>query len=305
MNFLKKGPEIKLSEIKVPGPVRDVYYDLKDRHLLPLAAILLIAIVVVPFALANSASEEPAEDAAGGGAVTAQGSSAGGESGELVAKSAPGLRDYKKRLEHLKSKNPFHQQYLRGEKSGEGSSGSEGGGGSSTTTGTEGSSSTGGGTGGSETESGSTQRSKITYYSYTIDVRVTSGGAQSSALTTAGGTAAKATAKKKVKVRRNLPELTMLPSREAPALTFMGPTKDGKKALMLISSDVSALFGDAKCVVGSSTCQMLALEVGLPETVVYGANNRTYKIELLKIQLVETDKLNKAPLGKPHKHPEG
>ena len=39
-------------------------------------------------------------------------------------------------------------------------------------------------------------------------------------------------------VRRNLPELTQLPSRKTPAAVFMGVTTDGKKALMLVSSNV-------------------------------------------------------------------
>jgi hypothetical protein len=320
MSFLKKGPEIKLSEIKVPGPVRDIYYDLKDRHLLPLAAILLIAIVVVPFALGRSSSGEPAGGAAGEGAVTAQSSSAGGKSSELVAKSAPGLRDYRRRLEHLKSKNPFRQQYQGGEPSGEG--GSTGGGSSTTTTETTAGEETtyeveGGGSSGSG--SGSSGSGEGTWYSYAIDVRVTTGGAEGdslgvggNSLSTDGGTVSAAPLAesggkggRKTRVRRNLPELTMLPSREAPALTYMGSTKDGKKALMLISSDVNALFGDARCVIGSSTCQLLALEVGLPETVVYGSNNRSFKIELLEIRLVESKKLQKAPIGKPRKHPEG
>ena len=68
---------------------------------------------------------------------------------------------------------------------------------------------------------------------------------------------------------------------------------------MLVSSDVDAIFGDAKCVLGSETCELLAMEPGLPETFVYGGAGRTYKIELLKIHLVETNKLNRAPLGKP------
>ena len=83
-------------------------------------------------------------------------------------------------------------------------------------------------------------------------------------------------------MRRNLPELTMLPSRETPAIIYMGSTKDGKKALMTVSSDVQAIFGDAKCVLGSETCQLLVMEPGLPETFVYGGDGRTYKIELLK-----------------------
>lgn len=333
MSFLKKGPEIKLSEIKVPGFVQDVYYDLKERHLLPLAAILLAAIVVVPFALGNSSSggEGGAGAAASAGAATATGQSSSGGAEELVAKSAPGLRAYQRRLDHLKSKNPFRQQYRNGEKSGEGGSAGAGSGGGSTGT-TSGGETTGevegggsGGSGGSGNSSGGSGNSsgghgELTWYSYAIDVKVTTGGAEGNSLSSDGGTATGALAEeaeggesggkggsggRKTQIRKNLPELTMLPSREAPALTYMGSTKDGKKALMLISSDVTALFGDAKCVIGSSTCQLLALEVGLPETVVYGANNRTFKIELLKIRPVATKKLNKAPIGKPHKHPEG
>lgn len=322
MNFLKKGPEIKPSEIKVPGFVQDVYYDLKERHLLPLAAILLAAIVVAPFVLSSSSSSGEQGEAAAEGAATATAQSAGGAE-ELVAKTGPGLRDYRRRLNHLKSKNPFRQQYRRGEKGGEGG----GSGATSTTTTVEASAGEettyeveAGGTGGSGS-SGGAGSGEGTWYSYAIDVKVTTGGAEAQKLATGGnglsmdgGTASAALAEepggggkrgKKTKIRKNLPQLTMLPSREAPALTYMGSTKDGKKALMLISSDVTSLFGDARCVIGSSTCQLLALEAGLPETVVYGGNNRVFKIELLEIHLVKSKKLNKAPIGKPRKHPEG
>jgi hypothetical protein len=108
-------------------------------------------------------------------------------------------------------------------------------------------------------------------------------------------------AEKEATVRHNLPELTMLPSRKTPAVIYMGSSKDGKKALMLVSSDVKAIFGDGKCVLGSQTCELLALEPGLPETFVYGGAGKTFKIEILKINLVEADKLNRAPLGKKKK----
>jgi hypothetical protein len=306
MNFLKKGPEIKLSEIKVPDFVSDIYYDLKERHLLPLAAILLIAIVVVPFALGKSAEKQPVSS---GGATATVGQEAGGSaSGELVAKSAPGLRDYKRRLEHLKSKNPFRQQYRRGEPEEGASESGERSGSSSTTlevSGSESESSTNSGGGSSENPTEYTLKHHLVYFSSAIDVKVsTGGGARSSK---AGGTEAETVASSsegKTQERHNLPELTMLPSRETPAVVFMGSTKDGKKALMLVSSDVTSIFGDATCVLGSATCQLLAMEEGLPETFVYGADNRTFKIEVTKIHLVESNKVHKAPLGKPHKHPE-
>ena len=52
----------------------------------------------------------------------------------------------------------------------------------------------------------------------------------------------------------------------------MGVSKDAKKAVMLVSDKVTGLFGDGVCVVGSEACQLIALEPGLPETVVYGAD---------------------------------
>jgi hypothetical protein len=284
MNFLKKGPELKPSQIKVPGFLQDIYYDLKDRHLLPIAAILIVAIVAVPFALSQSGSEDPLPSETEGAAAIQ--SSVGNQSGQLIAKSAPRLREYRRRLNHQQAKDPFQQQY-NGEEAVPGGAEVE-----SATAPSEPASAeppefvpptepSSPGTGG---EPGGTP-GKLTFYSYAIDVRISTGSTQE------GG--------KKVTVRRNLAELTMLPSRETPAIVYMGSTKDGKKAVMTVSSDVEAIFGDAKCVLGSETCQLLAMEEGLPETFVYGGNGRTYKIELMKIHLVESDKLNRAPLGKP------
>jgi len=286
MNFLKKGPELRLSDLRIPDFVYDVYYDLKERHLLPLAALLVVAIVAVPIALSQGSEEEgPAEGAAAASAVA---SAAARRSGNLVATSAPGLRDYRQRLKGLHSKDPFEQQYAEESSAGIEGAATEGGTSTSTVpTETETAPPTTTSPG-SEPE-GTPGPGNLTYYSYAIDVRVSAGGS------------AGASSGKKATVRRDLPELTMLPSRETPAVIYMGSTRDGKKALMLVSSDVNSIFGDAACVLGSQSCQLIAMEPGLPETFVYGGEGRTYKIELLKIHLVETDKLNRAPLGEPKK----
>ncbi|HET6997395.1 MAG TPA: hypothetical protein VFI03_02310 [Solirubrobacterales bacterium] len=283
MNFLKKGPDLKLSEMRVPGFLQDIYFDLKDRHLLPVAAILIVAIVAVPIAVSDSGSDQATPNAEGTVAVQ---SNAGAQGGRLVAKSAPKLRDYRRRLEHLQAKDPFHQQYdSEDATAGGGAEGTSEAPSSETPTGeppilaeTPPSPEPGGGP--------SPTPSELTYYSYAIDVRISAAGADPGD-------------EKQVTVRRNLPELTMLPSRETPAIVYMGSTRDGKKAVMTVSSDVQAIFGDAKCVLGSETCQLLAMEPNLPETFVYGGAGRAYKIELLKIHLVESDKLNRAPLGEP------
>jgi hypothetical protein len=290
MNFLKKGPELKLSEIKVPGFVKDLYYDLKDRHLLPVAAILVVGIFAVPIAISDSGSEELPPGAGGPEAAI---SGAGENTGTPVARAAPGLRKYERRLEFREAENPFSAKFQQSSGSSSGGSGAgqaeggeEGGGSPESTLSPEPFEPSGGGGGGGGTPDGSPGR--LTYYSYAIDVRITN-----------------VSEDKKPEVRNNLPELTMLPSRETPAIVYMGSTADGKKAVMTVSSDVQAIFGDAKCVLGSQTCQMLVMEEGLPQTFVYGGAEKTYKIEIIKIDLVESDKVNKAPLGEDEKKKKG
>jgi hypothetical protein len=294
MNMLKKGPELKISSLKVPDFVLDVYYDLKERHLLPLVAILLVALVALPIVLSKSSGSEEAEE----GAAVATPSAAASTSSLVVAQAAPGLRDYRRRLSGHTATDPFVQRFSGGGEGGEtrpgtpteatteasGSTSGEPSGGS----GTEASPvPTGEGGGNGEPPSGG----HLKYYSWTIDVRVTpvsSGKGKSKATT-----------------RDDLPEMTMLPSKSVPALTFVGVTKDEKNAIMLVSDKVTGIFGDATCTVGSEACQLIALEPEIPETIVYGADSRTYRIELLKVKLTETDKLNTAPLGKSKKQKGG
>jgi hypothetical protein len=297
MNLFKKGPELKLPEIKVPGFLQDIYYDLKDRHLLPIVAILIVAIVAVPIALSQSSDPEGSRLGEPGTAGAANDKAA-----LLVAKSTPGLRDYRRRLERLRAKDPFAQQYTQEkEEQASESSGSEGAPESASASPSSDFSAPPAPTGPSTETQAPEEPSpgRLTYFSYAIDVRVSAGSSPDNR-------------KSRPAVRQSLPELTMLPSRETPAFVYMGSTKDGKKALMLVSSDVKAIFGDAKCVLGSETCELLAMEPGLPETVVYGGAEKTYTIELRKIHLVQTNDLNRAPLGKPrksetqpHPHPHG
>jgi hypothetical protein len=287
--MLKKGPELKLPDLKVPGFLLDIYYDLKERHLLPLVAILLVALVALPIVLSKSSDSE-AEEA--GGAIATP-STVAPTSSLIVAKAAPGLREYRRRLANRTARNPFKQPgtSAAAESPAEGPTSVEevtiGGGPEETSTGGEGGQPSPSPEGNGEPPSGG----QLKYYSWTIDVRVTpvSSGKD----------------KPEASVRHNLPEMTMLPSRSVPALTFVGVTKDEKNAVMLVSDKVTGLFGDATCTVGSEACQLIVLQPEIPETVVYGADNRTYRVELLKVSLTETDKLNTAPLGKSKKQKSG
>ena len=294
MNMLKKGPEIKLPELKVPDALYDLYYDLRERHLLPLVAVLVVAIVAVPIALSQS-SESKSPSAAVALAVSSAMTKHPGEL--VVAKAAPGLRPYHRRLDYLHARDPFEQQYANPESSESSSATSSGSGESSGESGASSTpaspetsstpSSTTPGTG-----SGTTHVTRhLTYYSYAIDVRVVSGGgSQGGSAQRTSGMASTSKSKPHAQVRHNLPELTMLPSRKTPAAIFMGVSKDGKKALLLLSSNVDSVFGEGLCVLGGQTCQLLELEPGLPETFVYGPHSLTFKIELLKIHLVASSK---------------
>lgn len=281
------GPEIKLPEVKVPGFLSDLFYDLKDRRLLPLVAVLAVAIVAAPIVLSESAEEPPIAD------LTAEGiaalSSSGG--GIVVANAAPGLRDYKQRLSDLQATDPFKQHFTASPSTSESSEpgSSEAGAEVTVTETTEPVTVTeGGGASPSGEDTATTVvRTETKYASYEIDARiVTVGDSPDESMTT---------------VRRNLPELTMLPGRSTPAVVFMGVSADTKKAMMLVSSDVQSIFGDALCVIGSETCQLLAMEPGLPETFVYGGKSRTYRIEVLKIERIVSEHPERAKLGAPQR----
>src|SRR4029077_5233531 len=103
-----KGPELKMPELKPPAFLADLYYDLRDRRLLPLIALVVVATVAVPFLMGSDAESVPALPA--GGAVTLE-SSPEKTSKLTVVEATPGLRDYHKRLRGRAPTDPFKQLY--------------------------------------------------------------------------------------------------------------------------------------------------------------------------------------------------
>lgn len=312
MNWLKKGPDLKLSELKVPNFLYDLFYDLKERHLLPLVAVLIVAIIGAPIYFKNSSKPEDEPTATLPPAATASTAATGEPGGTIVvARSEPGLRDYHRRLKDYRALDPFRQQ------GGEASTAAE-------AAASEAASSTPVApaeatvigeestapvveapykppayespslpAAESRPESSGGGKTQARYASSAIDVRIVTVPSRQ----TEQAKAAAKKAKPKAQIRRNVPELTMLPARKTPAATFMGLSNDGKKALFVVSSDVVSIFGEAKCVVGSQSCQLLMLEPGMPVTFVYGPQERTYRIELLKIDRTYGAKPRRATLG--------
>ena len=284
MNWLKKGPDLKMPDLKVPDPLVDLYWDLRDRHLLPLVVLAIVAIVAVPFVLAGGSKQGPGPAPAVGRAIPSPEPTG---SKLAVVEAKPGLRDYRKRLRRNKPTNPFKQRYtspvLKGTKLGGGSTTSTGGGSKTTVTQTkspngttttevttETGSGSGSGGGGAETSPGRT------LYTFAADLKIVR------TTTTADG------AKKQEPpvVKHHVIPPEPLPSEKYPVVAYIGYSPKTHLASFLISEAVTGVFGDGKCVAGTSRCQLIQLEQGIPETFIVGEGGPRYKINLLKVEPV-------------------
>jgi hypothetical protein len=285
-----KGPDLKTPDLKAPAFVADVYYDLRDRRLLPVIALIVVAIGAVPFLLGDEASEEGALPAVATESVAAP--AEGGEAGAsslTVVQAQPGLRDYRKRLRRRSPTDPFVQRFsgpvLKGAKlnsssetgssssSSTSTTGSEAGTKTSVTTTVEEPASQGGAPAKGGSEGG---KPGLTLFTFAIDVQI------SRTETTTSGRQKKSAPK----TRHGVLPATPLPGEKAPVVTYMGMNVKTKRAMLMVSPHVSSIFGDTRCVAGTDSCQLLEAEPGFPITFVYGPNEVRYKITVIKIEPV-------------------
>jgi hypothetical protein len=298
-----KRPSMKGPELKAPDFLADLYYDLRDRRLLPLIALVVVAIVAVPFLLGNNSEESVPVPAPG----TAEGLESGGakRSSLTVVEATPGLRDYRKRLRGRTPTDPFAQRFTAPVGGGESSSS---GGGASSSSGssapnsfseesvtTESSSTTvevetggssGGSHGGGSPSGGGNGKPHLIVFDYAIDARITYSPPP-------GGDPGQP--QEPVVKQRVLPQ-TPLPGEKAPVVTYMGPGRkqDDKatgKVLLLVSADVNQISGEHRCVSSPRSggiCQLLEVEPGFPLTFAYGDGGAHYTIKVLSIELVVT-----------------
>jgi hypothetical protein len=275
------GPELKMpkrGELKVPSFLTDFYADLRDRRLLPLVALLLVAIVATPILLGGG-SDEP-EPAPGPGAV-ADGASPASARTLTVVKSAPGLRNYKKRLDHRSPTDPFEQRFagpqLNGAQLNEPTTTSTT---TTTTSSTEPAASAPSTTTSIPGSGSGTHR--LTFFTWGIDVwihKVPSDPEADDEAVTKPGVLAQ----------------TPLPGPKAPVVTFMGLSREAaekqhkQRALFLVSDEVSKISGGGRCLSrGEGICQLIEVEAGAPISLVYGPGQTRYTIKVLKIDLVVT-----------------
>ena len=270
--------------MKPPKFLHDLYSDMRDRKLLPLVVVLVLAIIAVPLLLKSDVeAPQPADPAAAAADVPE------GIPVPAVLASDPGLRDYRKRLNTLHAKNPFANESAVIDLSesaiqdvsraagaagaGSQSSSASGSGGSTSETVTESSTSTSTDTtvtedgSGSASGGGGSGHNEVVELAFRVDVEVGPAGA--------------------TKRRKNVKLLTALPSQSNPVLLFLGASEDGDHAVFLVSEDVVTARGDGRCVPSPADCQFLNMKADDEMKLEYAPSGEpdTFVIRVLDIGL--------------------
>jgi hypothetical protein len=260
----RPGPELKMPEVKAPQFLGDLYWDLRDRRLLPLVALVVVAIVAVPFLLGGKSDK--VRPPVAGVSAPAAGARPGGAA-LIAVKANPGLRNYHDRLDHRSPNNPFKQRFTAPQTAGA----QLGGGGSEASLGTSGGSGEPESSGGAPPGSGPAGPTTLTRYTTAVDVKVTTTKVLPSGKKETNGPT----------LHKRVIPVAPLPSQKVQAVAYMGASPETNHPILLISDAVTAIFGDGRCLSGAETCQLLEVEPGMPETFVFGPESVRYKIVVL------------------------
>jgi hypothetical protein len=269
--------------------VLDIWADLRDRRLWPVAALLLLALVAVPVVLVKPAEEAPTQAAtptpasSPGDPLAKQSMVKAFEAKPLVAISKLDqftAKDPFKPLEQLKPLSASNVVAVT--QNGSGASGGSSGGGATAPSSGGGSSppssgimpTPGGGGGG-------TKPTPPKKFTYVVDLSFRDG--------------------KDIQRFHSFDRLGMLPSETSPLLVYLGVDGTGSQAAFLVDSTLTA-SGEGQCRPSASSCGVVYLEPGEKETFTDGQGH-TYQMVLDQIRKVvvsskasraKTDKSDKA-----------
>jgi hypothetical protein len=243
----------------------DIWTDLKEKRLWPVAALLLAALVAVPFVLAKPAVEAPAP------APNALSAPAGTPGAEVLPAELEAAKPLlaTSTLSEFQSKNPFTQLHVlrKIERKAGVETGSVD---DSAPAETDSGSFEGGGTGptGGATPTPAPVEEEKRVYTYQAVVE----------LATASGAR-----------RRVVNRLGILPNERNPLLVFLGVSAaDNGEAVFLVDSTLTQA-GEGRCRPSASLCSLLYLtaEEVRNEHIFTDDDNREYTIKLLGIRRVQ------------------
>ena len=258
----------------------DLWHDLREKRLWPVAVGLLAAIVAVPAILFKPASEATPPT------VTAP--KVGGAS-TLPVVTVDAGPTVGSRLEAFNEKNPFKPMRDLAKastagppqtpSSGGSSGGSSSGGGSGGTNPSSGggSSSGGGGSTGDSTPSGGTPDTNptVSWFHYVADFSFGEPGSP--------------------KKYKKAATFTLLPDEANPSITYMGVADDHKSAVFFISDPAFEAAGEGDCNAKGAECRFVTLKLGETAneetfTAIDGSVSYDLKLLAIKREDVATDK---------------
>lgn len=261
---------------------RDLYRDLRDRRLLPVVALLLVAIIAAPLLIKGGDSGPPSSSAPFADADPFDGAA---ELRPVVVDDDPGLRNYHERLDGSPSRNPFKQQLVP-----------------KAIVSDTGSSSTGSGTG-LQTQETATDSATSSATSESPDSSSTdsssSGNGNSSGTGNGNGhghgppkhdTVLESRIDVKVgpagstKVVEGVRVLTLLPSAGHPIVQYTGSDNGGTRASFAVSGDVVATEDEGVCKPTPADCRFLNMRIGQQKKL-ETSSGKTYVLKLLDVHI--------------------
>jgi hypothetical protein len=245
--------------------LRDLFNDLVEKRLWPLALLLVGALVAVPLVLAKSAPSGSGSSETPAAAVAATPAAGAPVPGEPVVSLAQGEPPSAPLRGH--AKDPFHQQHVQAPTTTASTTVA------TTTSGTttSGTTPSGGGGGGSSTSGGGTTAPTPQPTKYAIVH-----------LTVRFGNAAGT-----LRTYHDVARLTALPSASSPVAIFLGMRKDLKTAVFMLSTDVHAQ-GDGRCTPSRGDCEAVELKEGQTELLDVAANDGKVthdELDLVKVTI--------------------
>lgn len=249
--------------------ILDLWHDLREKRLWPVAVVLAIGLLAVPVLLAKPAKDPapaPAPDASAQKQTRDQlAALAQVKLGEEKAGSGSTLGVFDLANPFKPPKGAVKAKDSAGsgssDQSGPGSNGvipdngSSGGSGGTT----------GGDTGGTTTGGGDGGQTTTTVYKYVVDVTFTAKGH-----------------KRHIK---GLEKLDMLPSQSSPLLIFMGVTAKGSNAVFLVDSTLEAA-GEGRCKPSAAECAFAYIGAGA-EYVFTEEDGDSYTLKIDEIRKVK------------------
>jgi hypothetical protein len=245
----------------------DLWLDLKEKRLAPVAILLLIGVIAVPIVLAKSSEPAPPPPTA----TTASAAAA-----PVIV--APDQAQVDSKLTVFSPRDPFEPTGTSSSSTTSTTTTSSGGTSTSTTTSTTptggGTTPSGGSTTGTTPSTGTgttgttTPEVKATLYTYTADVKFGQGG--------------------DVKTYKSVKRLELIPSETDPKIVFLGVTTTAKTAVFLVDSNIGVDTEEGKCRPSPDECTFLYLrpDADHDQATLTDSDGTVYQVRLLDINRV-------------------